>query len=394
MSRSSSHVAGGPVARMLREKRVIVCCGAGGVGKTTVSASLALAAARAGRRVLVVTVDPSRRLAETLGVSRNPPEPVVLPADRLAAAGIAPGGLSAWMLDPQLVSDRVVHSFSRDPARAKALLQNRIYQNVTAMIAGMQEYTAVEALHAFVRDDAYDLVILDTPPSRDALRFLDAPHRAAAFLDRRIFNLFVPGEGGAIRRMATRLIEKVMDVAFGEQTRRDLQQFFELFGHLLEHLNHNQAEMQAFFRQPEVGFLLVTSPAREALDEAAFFAQKTRDELSMHLCGYVLNRSFAARARSAMPDPATLPADASDALRSGVAKLAALAAIERVEVMAHADLAADLERRAGPDGFAWVLPALGGGATSLDDLVVLADALVADTPPGSAPAKPRPEHSR
>lgn len=377
----------GPVAQMLRDKRVVVCCGAGGVGKTTVSASLALAAARAGRRVLVVTVDPSRRLAETLGVGRNPPEPVVLPDDRLAAAGIAPGRLSAWMLDPQLVSDRVVRAFSRDPARARDLLQNRIYKNVTAMIAGMQEYTAVEALHAFVRDDTYDLVILDTPPSRDALRFLDAPHRVAGFLDRRIFNLFVPGEGGAIRRVATALIEKVMDTAFGQETRRDLQQFFELFGNLLDHLNHNQAEMQAFFRRPEVGFVLVTSPAREALEEAEFFAKKTRDELAMHLCGYVLNRSFAARARAEMPDPASLPEDAPAPLRAAVEKLAALATTERAAVDAHAALAADLERRAGPAGFAWVLPALGGGASSIADLVALADALVAPTPPGARAAE-------
>lgn len=373
----------GRVAHELLERRVLVCCGAGGVGKTTVSAALALAAARAGRRVLVVTVDPSKRLAETLGVERNPPEPVALPADRLAAAGIAPGHLAAWMLDPQLVSDKVVGAFSRDPERARELLQNRIYKNVTAMIAGMQEYTAVEALHDFVRDDTYDLVILDTPPSRDALRFLDAPDRAAAFLDRRIFNLFVPGEGGMIRRAATKLIERVMDIAFGEQTRRDLQQFFDLFGSLLDHLNHNQAEMQAFFRRPEVGFVLVTSPARGALAEAEFFARKTRDTLRMHLCGYVLNQSLAARASAAMPDAAALPDDASTALRSGIDKIVPLAAAEKALVDEHAALAADLAGRAGPDGFAWVLPALGGGASTLADLVTLADVLMAETPPGS-----------
>lgn len=371
----------GPVARMLEEKRVVVCCGAGGVGKTTVSASLAIAAARAGRRVLVVTIDPSKRLAETLGVERNPPAPVPLPAERLAAAGIVEGTLAAWMLDPKLVSDRVVESFARSPEDARRLLENRMYRNITAMIAGLQEYTAVEALHGFVMEDVYDLVILDTPPSRDALRFLDAPDRVAMFLDRRIFNLFVPGEGSAIRRMATRLIEKVMDVAFGEQTRRDLQQFFDLFGGVLDHLNHNQHEMRAFFKQPDIGFLLVTSPAREALAEAGFFARKTRDELKMHLCGYVLNRSLAAQAGYAMPDPAALPDDADPALRSGLATLAGLARVERSKVAEHLALAADLETRAG-EGFAWVLPMLGGGAGDLADLVHLADVLVAERPPG------------
>lgn len=377
----------GPVARMLAEKRVVVCCGAGGVGKTTVSASLALAAARAGRRVLVVTIDPSKRLAETLGVERNPPAPVELPPERLAAAGITDGSLAAWMLDPKLVSDRVVNDVARNPEEARRLLDNRMYANITAMIAGLQEYTAVEALHAFVVDDVYDLVILDTPPSRDALRFLDAPDRVAMFLDRRIFNLFVPGEGSVIRRMATQLVEKIMDVAFGEQTRRDLQQFFELFGGILDHLNHNQHEMRAFFRAPDIGFLLVTSPAREALAEAEFFATKTRDELQMHLCGYVLNRSLAAQAGYAMPDPGRLPADADPALVAGLTRLAGLAREEQRKVAEHLALAADLDTRAG-DGFAWVLPMLGGGASDISDLVHLADVLVAERPPGYRPPTP------
>lgn len=384
---SAEALSGGAVARMLAEKRVVVCCGAGGVGKTTVSASLALAAARAGRRVLVVTIDPSKRLAETLGVQRNPPEPVALPADRLAAAGIDAGSLAAWMLDPKLVSDRVVNDFARSPEEARRLLDNPMYRNITSMIAGMQEYTAVEALHGFVQDGVYDLVILDTPPSRDALRFLDAPDRVSMFLDRRIFNLFVPGEGGVIRRMATKLIENVMDVAFGERTRRDLQQFFDLFGGLLDHLNHNQHEMQAFFKQPDIGFLLVTSPAREALAEAEFFARKTRDELNMHLCGYVLNRSLAAQAGFAMPDPDALPADADPALRSGLSRLAELGRVEQQKVAEHLALAADLDRRAG-DGFAWVLPMLGGGASHLSDLIRLADVLVAEAPYAQPPATP------
>jgi anion-transporting ArsA/GET3 family ATPase len=175
-------------------QRVIVCAGAGGVGKTSVAASMALGAARGGKRVLVVTVDPSKRLAEVLGVDRNPTDPVPVPAEKLEALGVTPpGSLHAWMLDPQLVADRVVKRFSRTQEDADRLMANRIYKNVTAMVAGMQEYTAVEALHGFVADDSYDLIILDTPPSRNALHFLDAPERAGRFLDKRIFNLFVPG---------------------------------------------------------------------------------------------------------------------------------------------------------------------------------------------------------
>lgn len=362
---------------LLDTRRVIVCCGAGGVGKTTVSASLALAAARQGKRVLVVTIDPSKRLAEALGVDRNPPEPVDLRPDRLAALGIhPPGNLSAWMLDPQRVSDEVVHAQSRTPEEAARLLANPIYRNVSAMVAGMQEYTAVEAMHTFVLDDRYDLVVLDTPPSRNALRFLDAPERVGAFLDRRIFNLFVPGEGSMIRRVASKMLEKVMDVAFGEDTRRDLQVFFELFSQILGHLNHNQHDMNAFFRSDAVSFLLVTSPDREAVQEAYFFEKKTREELGLDLGGYVLNRSLAWSAHLPMPDAVQRPSDASPALVGALRRLTPLARAEAQLAQTHAELAGELRGRAGDGGFAWVLPRLPDGAGALEALSGLADALI------------------
>ena len=146
-------------------------------------------------------------------MSQNAPEPVRVnvPGESLS--------LEAWMLDPQQISDRVVLQFSKDPDEAQKLLRNNIYKNVTAMVAGMQEYTAVEALCNFVESDRYDLVILDTPPSRDALRFLDAPARANAFLDRGF--LIYSFQARFRRRMATRLIEQVMDLAFGHETRRE-----------------------------------------------------------------------------------------------------------------------------------------------------------------------------
>jgi anion-transporting ArsA/GET3 family ATPase len=361
------------IGELLHQKRVLVCCGAGGVGKTTVSASLALAAARQGRRVLVVTIDPSKRLAETLGVSRNPEEPVAISADRLESAGVT-GALSAWMLDPQLVADKVVNSFSTSASEATQLLQNRIYQNVTAMVAGMQEYTAVEALYEFVENDAYDLIILDTPPSRDALRFLDAPGRATAFLDKRIFNLFIPGEGGLIRRMATKLVEKVMDMTFGEVTRRELQQFMALFGKLLGYLNQNQSEMKAFFAGDQVGFVLVTSPASEAVKEAKFFARRAVDDLGLNLNGYVLNRSLASETTCDFPsnDAATGP------LATALSKLRPFADTERRRGEAHRELASEVAATAGEGVWTCILPNLGGDASQLQGLVSLADALVED----------------
>ena len=365
----------------LRDKRVIVCCGAGGVGKTTTSAALALAAAREGRRVLVVTIDPSKRLAEALGVDRNPAEPLPLTDEWLRAAGVeAPGALEAWMLDPQLVADNVVRSRLRDPGAADRLLKNRIYQNVTSMITGMQEYTAVEALHGFIVDDRYDLIVLDTPPSRNALRFLDAPSRASAFLDKRILGLFIPGGSSFIRRMAARLLERVMDLVFGAETREELQSFFALFSHVLNHLNRNQDEMRIFFSKPEIGFLLVTSPDQEALAEAFYFEAKARDELGLPVIGYVLNRSVAVRRDAPFPNPDETE---DPTLKRALTKLAVLAKQEHATSDDHQRLAHRLRKRAGAHGIAQVLPFLPESASEQEALVRLSYAVVGATPPGA-----------
>ena len=353
------------MSSLFATRRLLVVCGAGGVGKTTTSAALALAAARSGRRVLVVTIDPSRRLAETLGVDRHPKAPVALSAERLAALGVRPPGhLSAWMLDPRTVSDQVVTRFSKTPAEAERLLHNPIYRNLSEMVAGMQEYTAVEALHDFLQDDHYDLVVLDTPPSRDAMRFLDAPERVGGFLDRRIFSLFIPGEGGLIRRASQALITRVMDLAFGEQTRQELQQFLGLFGMLLDHLNRNQAEVEAFLKTPAVGFLLVTGPAREPLDEALHFAARARN-LGLPVAGYLLNRSLARHAHLPLP---TAPPGTPEVLARAIARLAPHAEAEQATALGHETLAQKLAAH-GP---VTVLPHLPAGASELEALDRLA----------------------
>ncbi len=362
---------------LVETQRVIVCAGAGGVGKTSVSASMAVGAARSGKRVLVVTVDPSKRLAEALGVDRNPADPVPVPPAKLDALGVTPpGSLHAWMLDPQLVADRVVKRFSRTQADADRLMANRIYKNVTAMVAGMQEYTAVEALHGFVADDSYDLIILDTPPSRNALHFLDAPERAGRFLDKRIFNLFVPGEGSLIRRAATKLIERVMDAALGNETREDLQTFFTLFSSILARLHRNADEMQAFFTRPDVSVLVVTSPAREALDEALYLARRTQEDLSMPLAGYILNRSLAQTGEWDLPSSLMADPNLDDSTRSALEKLQPIAAREHAEAERHRALLAELSGRLQGKGVALGLPLLARGIDDLTSLSVLAEALV------------------
>jgi len=368
------------LAELIAEQTVIVCAGAGGVGKTSISCALALAAARLGRRVLAVTIDPSRRLAEALGVQPHSPEPIRLSPTTLAAAGVEPPGrLDAWMLDPQLVSDNVVRRFAKTTAEADELLNNRMYRNITAMVAGMQEYTAVEALYEFVTEGRYDLVILDTPPSRNALHFLDAPSRITRFLDGLVFRFFLPSaeNDGVAKRVATKITEKIMDVAFGHDTRTELMVFFALFSAILHRLSHNAAEMQDFFRRPEVSFLIVTSPAREALDEAAFLEHRARKELGLPLNGFVLNRSLAFGDRFFPDDEFFAESHVPESART---KLRALAAREAELVASHQQVLVNLAGRVDNDCFAHAAPYIEEGVSDVPTLMRLADALVAPIP--------------
>ncbi len=376
------------VDQLIYEKRVIVCCGAGGVGKTTVSASLALAAARQGRRVLVVTIDPSKRLAETLGVARNPPEPVPVSAERLREAGVEPPGqLSAWMLDPSLIAERVVRRFANDEASAEKLLANRMYRNISGIVAGMQEYTAVEALYGFVKDDRYDLIILDTPPSRNALHFLEAPVRALGFLDGRIFQVFLPGEKNFFRRAAAKLAETVLDAAFGRETRDELQTFLAGVSVVLSRVKGDVKAMQAFFRTDAVSFLLVTSPAPEAVAEAHYFEDKVSRDLDMQVGGYVLNGSLAYLAEHTFPVIELLPPNATEAALSAIEKLKTLALEDIEEAKAHESLLGDLKVRAN-GGIARALPRLPEAVSDLGAVTRLADALVVSGAATGAPTDP------
>ena len=215
---------------LVSNARILVCCGAGGVGKTTTAACLGLAAARMGRRVLVLTIDPSKRLAEAMGVNPNEREPKPPPPEFLKSAGISsPGSLDVWMLDPSYISDTTVRRLAGTEERAQKLLQNRVYQNVTSMIAGMQEYTAMEALHRFMTSDRFDLVILDTPPSRNALNFLEGPTRLGRFFDGRVFQLFLPQKEGMLRQAASKVITRVLSAVFGEIFFEEFQQFLGNF---------------------------------------------------------------------------------------------------------------------------------------------------------------------
>ncbi len=372
---------------LIDHARIAVCCGAGGVGKTTVATGIALAAARRGRKVLALTVDPSRRLAETLGVRRNLPAPVPVPRERLVAAGITePVDLDTWMLDPQLVADRVVRRFASSPEQQRRLMDNRVYRQVSRMVAGMQEYTAMEAVHGFMDEGRYDLLVLDTPPSRHALDFLEGPRRLQRFFDGRIFRLFIPAENASpIRRAATRLIGKVLGVALGPGNYEELQEFFVSFSELFSRVTGNAARMQEALADPEtVGFLLVTSVAPEARADALFFRRKTA-ELGMPFAGFLLNRSQARLAGRRFPDESLFGGDPTPVQRSALAKLQALAEVERAEMERDQGLLEQLRDQAGEGSFAVALPDIPGGAHDLRALMTLSEALVEEEWQGTTP---------
>jgi anion-transporting ArsA/GET3 family ATPase len=373
MAKSVSSIAG-----LVARQRVIVCCGAGGVGKTTTAASLALAAARSGRRVLVLTIDPSKRLAETLGVTRNPAAPVPLPEDRMKAAGIAPpGSLHAWMLDPKRVADDSVRRLVKSPEEAERIFSNRVYQQVTQLVAGLHEYTAMAALYRFITEGPYDLVVLDTPPSRNALDFLEAPSHLTRFLDGAIFRLFIPKDGGLLERAASSVIARVMSATFGSDLASELTTFMKVFGDIFSALSTDLTVMRELLTRPEVAFLLVTSPAPAALTEAHFFQDKIRD-LGLPFRGFILNKSRARDEGMSFPDDALLSPGAGDVERSALAKLQALARLEQLEVVRDRGLLADLKLRGGNDAIIMAIPTLPLGADEMGTLVTVADVLTSE----------------
>ncbi len=367
------------VGDLLREKRIIVCCGAGGVGKTTTAAALSLAAARAGRRVLVLTIDPSRRLAETLGVSRNPPEPVAVPKERQVLAGIAsPATLDAWMLDHKLVADSAVRRLTKTPEEAERVLQNRVYQQISTMVAGMHEYTAMEALYRLVNAGRYDLVVLDTPPSRHALDFLEAPRRLSRLIDTRAISAFLPRSDSMVARAASKVIERILGAVFGEDFAAEFVLFLGMFSSIFQSLNVDVNTMRKFLSGPDVAFLLVSSPAPTTLAEAHFFQDKTR-ELGLPFRGFVLNRSRARNASKPFPDftmvDATGDSDAARAAQTGMEKLQGMAKVELEWANRDLALLSDLETRAGENATAIALPELPQGADDMGTLISVADVL-------------------
>jgi anion-transporting ArsA/GET3 family ATPase len=280
------------VHALITDRHVVICCGTGGVGKTTTAAALALEGARQGRNAVVVTIDPARRLADALGLALAD-TPAEIPRPAWDPAGTAaPGGrLSGLMLDAKGTFDRLVRRHATDDAQAERILANRFYQNVSSALSGTQEYMAMEQLHELHEAGGYDLIVIDTPPTRHALDFLDAPRRLAQLLDNRLFRVIVTPARAGLRLVSVGLQRFLRAVArvVGVEVIDDVVAFFRAFEGMEDGFRSRAREVLAVLTDPTTAFVLVTSPRRDAVDEAEFFARRLA-ESDVAVSALVVNR--------------------------------------------------------------------------------------------------------
>ena len=273
--------------------RIAVCCGSGGVGKTTTAAILAIEGARRGRRAVVVTIDPAKRLANALGLDGLTNEPVLIASAQWDPSNdrIPGGALSAMMLDTKSTFDGLVTRYAESPAQSQRILTNNFYRNISGALSGTQEYMAMEKLHELYEDGGFDLIVVDTPPSRHALDFLDAPARLLRLLNNPIFRLLmVPTRtylkvAGAAVQAFIRRVSRVV----GAEVVDDIVTFFRAFEGMEEGFRTRAARVVEILKQNETRFVLVTSPRRDAIDEARFFAERIGDH-DLAVDALVVNR--------------------------------------------------------------------------------------------------------
>jgi anion-transporting ArsA/GET3 family ATPase len=287
------------VAGWLDGVRVCICGGSGGVGKTTTSAAIATAMAARGLKVCVVTIDPAQRLADALGLDALGNEPHRVDPAPFAAAGapLGEGELWALQLDAKRTFDDLIERLAPDERTREEILANRIYRELSGAVAGSQEFTAIAKLHDLAATDRFDLLVLDTPPSRNALDFLDAPDRLNVFFEGRALQALLKGRAGT--GFGMKLLGRTSGLALSALKRvtgvdllTDLSSFFRLLGGLLEGFRARAEQVDALLHDPATRFLLVTSPEREPIDEAIFFHRKLK-AARMSFGGGIVNRVHA-----------------------------------------------------------------------------------------------------
>jgi anion-transporting ArsA/GET3 family ATPase len=317
--------------------RVVVTCGSGGVGKTTTAAALALIGAAAGRRTVVLTIDPARRLAQSMGLTELDNTPRVV-------KGVEGDNLFAMMLDMKRTFDDVVLEHST-PDRAEQIFANPFYQSLSSSFAGTQEYMAMEKLGQLVAANEWDLIVVDTPPSRSALDFLDAPNRLGRFLDGRMIRLLTaPAKAGGkaylkVVTVSVGMVARVFTKVIGGDLLNDLSTFVTALESMFGGFRERAQQTYELLKKPGTAFLVVAAPEPDALREASYFVERLSEE-RMPLAGVVVNRTRrAAAVDGAQPLTAARAELAADTL-TGEDEASTLA---RAALLVHAEIAVAAE---------------------------------------------------
>lgn len=277
------------LSRLVERHRLLVCVGPGGVGKTTLSAALALEAARRGRRALVLTIDPARRLADALGLDGLDDS-----IRRVPLGERIPGSLDAAMLETQKSFDALMWRVGGDADSTRLILENRVYQAFSRTLARSHAYVAMERLYDVVDRGAYDLVVLDTPPLRSALEILDAPGRLARFLDGGAVRWFIEPERGRLSRLLPRggvAAARLLGLLASRQLVTELASFFSVLVHLQAGFRERAERIQQILRAPDTGFVLVCAPSRTSIDDAAYLRDGLL-ERGAPLAAAIFNRAW------------------------------------------------------------------------------------------------------
>ena len=273
-----------PISSILADKEVVVCAGAGGVGKTTTAAAIALKGAMDGKRAAVLTIDPAHRLASSLGLKELSNEPTKVGMRKFSAVGVKPKGeLHALMLDTKTTFDRVVYRYAPTREQADRIIANRFYRNISSTLSGTQEYMAMEKLYELHAEGGFDVVVIDTPPTRNALDFLDAPQRMNEFFDSRVLRWFLlpyMKAGGGIMRVANvaasaflRIVKRIV----GTEVLEDTAEFFANLEGMYDGFKQRAREVAELLQSDATSFVVVTSPSEDSVTEATYFAERLND---------------------------------------------------------------------------------------------------------------------
>jgi anion-transporting ArsA/GET3 family ATPase len=254
--------------------KVVVCCGSGGVGKTTTAAVIAMEAAAAGRRAVVVTIDPAKRLADALGL-----EGLTNTPSRIDGGWAEGGEMWAMMLDTKSTFDGLVRRYAPDEEQAERILANSFYRNISGALSGTQEYMASEKLYELAVEGDYDLVVVDTPPTRNALDFLDAPQRLARFLDHRLYKVLMAPTRGIVRavNVAAQALVRAMSKVVGAEVVGDAMAFFAAFEGMEQGFKDRAAAVDELLSREDTAFVLVASPKADTVAEAGYFTERLHD---------------------------------------------------------------------------------------------------------------------